>query len=383
MRAEPKTTRAGKRAESNDLRIGFSTGTASAAAAKAALLGILTDRKPDRVPVDLPGGERLLIDISRMGRDHDRIGWAEVIKDGGDDPDVTHKARIRVEVSLLEKEKGAKPIVFRGGAGVGRVTRPGLPIEVGQPAINPVPRRMIKRALGQAWKEAGRKGEPRAEVTISVAKGEELAKHTLNPRLGILGGISILGTHGLVKPFSHAAYTATIDSGLSVLRAAGLREAVLTTGGKSEKRAMKLRPDLDQAAFIQIADFFAYAMERCAREGVERITLVSFFGKAIKQAMGLEYTHARTEPMDFSRLGRWFTEAEASVDLVREVEGANTARQVMEILERNNRVDLTERVGRRMLSSIRKFAGPGPEVEAVILGFEEGVVFRQILKGEK
>ncbi len=263
------------------------------------------------------------------------------------------------------------------------MTRPGLPVEVGQPAINPVPRKMIRQSLEQAWQEAGPKGELRAEVVVSVERGEELAKHTLNPRLGILDGISILGTHGLVKPFSHAAYTATIDSGLSVLRAAGIEEAVLTTGGKSEKRAMALRPELDPTAFIQIADFFAYGLRRCAREGLGRVTLVSFLGKAVKQAMGLEYTHARTQPLDLARLGRWFKKAGAGRDLVREVEGANTARQVMDILKEHGRIDLVALIGQRMLASMRGFAGPGPEVEAVIIGFEEGVLFREIDRGRR
>ena len=381
MPAQAQTPGPKGRRGSKDLRIGFSTGTASAAGAKAALLQVLTGQAPDKVPVDLPGGQTLTIDIDSSGLIAEKTGWAEVIKDGGDDPDVTHKARIRVEVTLPQEGGEGDSLVFRGGPGVGRVTRPGLPVEVGQPAINPVPRKMIRQSLEQVWDQAGPGGQLRAEVLISVERGQELAQHTLNPRLGILGGISILGTHGLVKPFSHAAYTATIDSGVSVLRAAGLDEAVLTTGGKSEKRAMALRPDLDSMAFVQIADFFAYGLRRCAGEGLGRIVLVSFFGKAVKQAMGLEYTHARTEPLDLAALAGWFREAGAGQGLVGQVEGANTARQVMDILEEHGRTDLAALVGQRMLASMRGFAGPGPELEAVIIGFEQGVLFRKTDKG--
>ena len=256
-------------------------------------------------------------------------------------------------------------------------------VEVGQPAINPVPRKMIRRALEQVWEAFGPDRELRAVVRISVDQGEELAKHTLNPRLGIVGGISILGTHGLVKPFSHEAYTATIDSSLSMLKAAGIREAVLTTGGKSEKRAMALRPDLEPAAFVQIADFFAYALRRCGQEGLNRVTLVSFMGKAIKQAMGLEYTHARQEPMDFARLAGWFKEAGAAKDLARQVRGANTARQVMDILEKHERADLVSQVGERMLARVRDFAAPVAQVEAVIIGFEGGILFRKSDRGQE
>ncbi len=379
MAAETEPAPRRKTARSKNLRLGFSTGTAASAGAKAAVSLILGREAPDRVEVDLPGGQRLWIEISRSGRIADQAAWAEVIKDGGDDPDVTHKALIRTEVSLDQDPDQDEPVAFRAGSGVGCVTRPGLPVEVGQPAINPVPRRMIRRALEQVWEKACPGRELRAVVKISVDRGEELARHTLNPRLGIVGGISILGTHGLVKPFSHEAYTATIDSSLSILKAAGIREAVLTTGGKSEKRAMALRPDLEPAAFVQIADFFAYALRRCGREGLERVTLVSFMGKAVKQAMGLEYTHARQSPMDFVRLAGWFREAGADQDLTDLVRGANTARQVMDILKEHDRIDLVAQVGERMLARVRELAGPVPEVRAVIIGFNGGVLFQDSL----
>jgi cobalt-precorrin-5B (C1)-methyltransferase len=239
---------------------------------------------------------------------------------------------------------------------------------------------MIRESLEQVRQKAGIGPELRAEVVISVDQGEKLARRTLNPRLGILGGISILGTHGLVKPFSHKAYTATIDSALSIVRAAGIREAVLTTGGKSEKRAMLMRPDLDKVAFVQIADFFAYALRRCAKEGMTRITLVSFFGKAVKQAMGLEYTHAHKRAMDFAQLGGWFQQAGAEAELVEQVRTANTARQVLNMLKEREKQNLISEVGRRMLAQIREFAGPAPEVKAVIIDFEQGILFRDGLE---
>ena len=204
-----------------ELRQGFATGTAAAAAAQGALYELLGRPCPDRVEVTLPGGGSLSIPLNRHGR-HGARGEAVVVKDAGDDPDVTNGAEIGARVWRLEAPGAGEDITLSGGEGVGRVTKPGLPVAVGEPAINPVPRRMIRRALRQVWDEIC-PGEPlRLRVEIFVPRGEELARHTLNPRLGIVGGISILGTTGLVKPFSHQAYRATIASSLRVAQAAGL-----------------------------------------------------------------------------------------------------------------------------------------------------------------
>ena len=290
-----------------ELRQGFSSGTAATAAATAALRLLLEGRPPEAVPVELPDGGRLVIAVREARRLSGQAAGAAVIKDGGDDPDVTHGAEIRARVAILPGSGREPEVILRGGVGVGRVTRPGLPVAVGQPAINPVPRDMIRRALQEVWQERGLSlAEMRLDVEISVPRGEILAQRTLNPRLGIVDGISILGTHGLVKPFSHEGYTGAIDSALSVAAATGLDQVVLTTGGKSEKLARAARPDLPEQAFIQIADFFAHALTGAVKAGMRTIGLVCFFGKAVKQAMGLAYTHAHRAPLDHQRLADWF-----------------------------------------------------------------------------
>ncbi len=375
------TSAAHKRRRSGELRLGFTTGSAATAAAKAALLAILGEPPPGKVSIPLPDGGSLEVAVKEVQRLSEREARATVIKDAGDDPDVTHRAAITARVSLGEGASPGEPIAILGGPGVGRVTRPGLPVAVGEPAINPVPRRMIRQALRDTWRRAGRRGGLAARVEISVAEGERLARKTLNPRLGIVEGISIIGTSGLVKPFSHEAYTATIKSALSVARAAGNREVVLATGGKSEKRAMALRPDLPDTAFVQIADFFAYALRQAAASGMERVGLVSFFGKAVKQAMGLEYTHAHQAPLDLERLAGWFSAAGADEDLVRAVREANTARQVVELLRERGRLELVEPVGRRLLAQAAGFAGPGREVWAAVLDMQGGVLFQGTWKG--
>jgi len=363
------------------LRTGFSTGSAAAAAAKAALLHLLGFPLSGSVSIPLPSGDRLEIAFAESRHLAEGRAEAVVVKDAGDDPDATHRARVSARVELLPPGPGPA-LEFRGGPGVGLVTRPGLPVPVGQPAINPVPRQMIAAALAEAWQTAGPGGELRAAVTIAVENGAELAKRTLNPRLGILGGISILGTSGLVRPLSHEAYTATIESALSVARAAGIGETVLTTGGRSEKRAMALRPDLPPQAFVQIADYFAFALTAAVKAGMTRIGLVSYFGKAVKQAQGLACTHAHRAAMDLATLADWLREAGAPADLAAQVAGANTARHVLELLTEAGRLDLTALVVPRLIAAARRIVGPGPELWVVMLDSEGGVLDRGEQPGE-
>lgn len=363
------------------LKSGFTTGTAAAAAVKAAVM-LAFGHILDQVNVSLPDGGSLEIPVAWSKRVEKGVCQAMVIKDAGDDPDVTNKARISAEVELKPALNGQGALQICGGEGVGLVTKPGLPLEPGNAAINPVPREMIGRSVRQALAWAAPDEEYKVKVTVSVDKGESLAQRTLNPRLGILGGISILGTTGRVKPFSHEAYTETIDLGLSVARAEGLDEAVLTTGGKSEKRAMVLRQDLPDTAFIQIADYFGYALKACAESGFKKVGLVSFFGKAVKQAAGLEYTHAHKAAMDLPLLAQWLQAAGLRQLISSEIAGANTARQALDILRAEDLLNLVPEVGRRMLRSASKFAGPTLGVWAVMLDYDGTVLYSGSKPGE-
>jgi cobalt-precorrin-5B (C1)-methyltransferase len=363
------------------LKSGFTTGTAAAAAAKAAVM-LAFGHILDQVDVSLPDGGSLNIPVVWSKCVGKGVCQAMVIKDAGDDPDVTNKARITAEVELKPALSGQGALQICGGEGVGLVTKPGLPLEPGNAAINPVPRQMIARSIRQALAWAAPDEEFKVKVTISVDKGESLAQRTLNPRLGIIGGISILGTTGRVKPFSHEAYTETIDLGLSVARAEGLEEAVLTTGGKSEKRAMALRQDLPETAFIQIADYFGYALKACADAGFKKVGLVSFFGKAVKQAAGLEYTHAHKAAMDLSLLAQWLQKAGLSQRISLEIAGANTARQALDILRAEDLLNLVPEVGRRMLRSASGSAGPALGVWTVILDYDGTVLYSGSKPGE-
>ena len=255
-----------------------------------------------------------------------------VIKDGGDDPDATHGCDIQSVISINKTTPGPLTVSIEGGNGVGRATLPGLPIEVGSAAINPVPLTQIEKAVREV---AGAMQTGRISVLVEVPGGETIAKKTLNPRLGIKGGISILGTHGIVKPYSHSSWKATIEEGLDVCRAQGLEHAIFTTGRSSERLYQETHPGIPELALVQAADFFEFSMQAAATRGFTRITWSLFFGKLVKQAQGLPYTHARTHPVDFNRLAGWCEEAGCSMLHNHEIRTANTARQVLQMLEKD------------------------------------------------
>ncbi len=312
---------------SKKLRWGFSTGSAAAAGAKACILILGRAKNLENVDIPLPLGGRLSIPLESVQQIGEHC-LASVRKDGGDDPDVTHKARIQARVWFKPAEK--TQIEIQGGPGVGQVTKPGLELPVGSWAVNPVPRLQIETSVQEALQETGLKGK--ILVQIEVPRGKELAQKTLNPRLGILGGISILGTRGTVKPFSCRSYQETIKAGLSIARAQGLRTAALSTGGRSERMLQQHFPGLPGVCFIQIADFFAYALRQAAKSGFNQLHYGCMFGKLVKAAQGRAYTHARKAAVDFEVLAHWFAHQGVQSELVQEVRGANTARQVLELL---------------------------------------------------
>jgi cobalt-precorrin-5B (C1)-methyltransferase len=357
------------------LRAGFTTGTAAAAAAKGAVLAILEDHPPATVEVELLTGERIAIPIHSCRRCEDGSAVCTVIKDAGDDPDVTHGAEIgaRVRILLSAAAVTAPPAVFiSGGEGVGRITKPGLELPPGEPAINPGPRRMITTAVTEALCVHGKTGG--VAIEVFVPKGEEIARKTLNARLGILGGISILGTTGIVRPMSHEAFTATIDAGLSVARACSLKRVVLTTGRRSERFAQARWPDLESEAYVQIGDFFQEGLARCAAKRFETATLAVFFGKALKMAEGLVHTHAARAQLTLSALANWAGATAADAALPGKILAANTAREAFGYLHPDHPEVIAE-VGRRIVAAAAHFSGSGLKIQSVIFDYEGTVVF--------
>ncbi len=352
----------------NRLREGFTTGTAATAAAMAGLRLLLLDRRDREVEVPLPREGRLTVPVVQAvlrGREADAL----VIKDGGDDPDVTHKARIH---ALVRFRPGLDParVTLRGGAGVGRVTRAGLPVPVGAPAINPSPRAQIQAGVREVLEEAGASGE--VVVTLEVENGARLAQKTLNPRLGIVGGISILGTRGTVKPFSNQAYRDTITVSMDVARNQGLAALSLATGGKSERLLRGIVPDLPDAARVQVGDFFAFSLEEAARRGFRSVHYACFFGKLVKMAQGHPCTHARKGRIDFHDLASWCEACGVDAAVVRLVRRANTSREALETLRSDPAAPrLLESVLDRAAGLARRFLGPDVKLALYLFDFDE------------
>jgi cobalt-precorrin-5B (C1)-methyltransferase len=365
-------TKKGKR-----LRSGFTTGTAAAAATKAALQYLLTGHVPAKVGIELLTGDRLEIDVRQCIRAGDRTVYCSVIKDAGDDPDITHGAEIGARVTW--KESGSETtITIHGGKGVGAVTKPGLEVPPGEPAINPGPQRMIRRSALETLAQYNRCGT--VETEIVVPRGEALARRTLNRRLGIMGGISILGTTGLVRPLSHEAYVATIRSAMSVARAAGRSRVVLATGRRSERFAQQRWPDLAQESFIQIGDYFALSMEMAAQHGFETVILALFFGKAVKMSQGIGHTHAGSARMSLKRLSRWALEITADPDLAGRIAEANTARHAFDLIKTDH-PGVIDKVGREVIRQACAFGGVKLKVGAAIFGFDGIVHFESGVDG--
>jgi cobalt-precorrin-5B (C1)-methyltransferase len=347
------------RKDGKALRTGFSTGTAATAAAVAAAELLLEGEAPERVLVRLPKGKSIVIPVeeSSLGRED---ATAIIRKIAGDDPDVTNKARVGATVA-----KAPGPgVTITGGPGVGRLTKPGLVLPPGEWAINPVPREMIRDNLSPYLEKAG----TGLSVMVFIEKGEILAKRTLNPRLGIVGGLSVLGTTGLVRPFSNAAYIATIDAAMDVARAQGLEEIVLTTGGRSEGFGMRERPDLPEEAFVQIADFYKDGLAHAARHGFTTIGLAIFFGKAVKQAAGIPYTHAHKSDMDLARMLEYLPELPEP--LRSGVKNANTALAALGLMKENGALWIVPLVAKKVLETARGFAGPGPSLWVRVFDFD-------------
>lgn len=343
------------------LRTGFTTGACAAAAAKAAARCLVKGVMLTEIETTLPNRSRVTFTLARRERVANRM-ICGVIKDAGDDPDCTHGAELIAEVEL-RTEPG---IEIRRGSGVARVTKAGLGLEIGGPAINPVPRRNITEMVEEELTNSAYAG---AIVTITVPGGEEMAKKTTNARLGLLGGISILGTTGIVRPYSTAAFKASVMQEIDVAAVGGLCELVLTTGGKSEQYAMALYPRLSEQAFIQVGDFIGVGVKQCAKRGVTRAIIVGMMGKLSKMANGKMQTHAAGSEVDMEFLASLAAELSAPDELVAAIRQANTARHVLELCREAGLLGITSLICQRVVEQCQRHAGGRLIVEASLVDF--------------
>lgn len=344
------------------LRTGFTTGACAAAAAKAATRCLVGQRELTDIETALPNGMRVTFRLNRCEQ-RDSRAVCSVVKDAGDDPDCTHGAELVAEVELRQKPG----IEIRGGPGVATVTKPGLGLLVGGPAVNPVPRRNITEMVEEELRCSPYLG---AVVTLSVPGGEEMAKQTTNARLGLVGGISILGTTGIVRPYSTAAFKASVVQAIDVARELGHGELVLTTGGKSEVYAMRLHSHLPEEAFIQMGDFVGLALRHCVRRGVRRANIVGMIGKLSKMADGKMQTHAAGSEVNMDLLASLGAELGAGEEIQSEIRRANTARHVLEISSSAGLLGLTSLICRRVVDHGTCHAGGGLAVHAYLVDFD-------------
>lgn len=354
------------------LRTGFTTGACAAAAARAAWGALLGDGWLDPSPLVLPRGQAVAFPLALReigpggGRDFARAG---IVKDAGDDPDVTHGALI---VATVRRAPAGAGVLFRAGEGVGTVTRPGLPIPPGEPAINPVPRAMIRAAIEEVSAEHDLPAD--AEVEISIPGGAALAEKTWNGRLGIVGGLSILGTTGIVRPFSCAAWIASIHRGIDVARATGLTHAAAATGAMSEA-AVRARHGLPEHACLDMGDFAGGVLKYLARRPLPRLTLAGGAAKLAKLGQGALDLHSGRSQVDFARLAA--TAARAGVADPGRIAGALTVLEALEMAGEDAPRLAAAIAGEARATALRTLAG-APVAVAVLVADRKGAVLAEV-----
>lgn len=358
------------------LRTGWTTGTCASAAAKAAVIGLATGKTPKRVEVALPDSRRVSFDV--VSPDPADKAVAAVVKDAGDDPDVTDGAVITVAAdwagpaapvsqpdilgSAIKMTGRARAglhlpdVTIRSGPGVGTITLPGLGLEVGAPAVNPVPARMIRQAVAEVTDRP-------VLLTISVPGGEEMAARTSNSRLGIIGGISILGTTGIVRPFSTAAWRASVIQQVQVAAAQGNTQLVLSTGGRTDAAAQRLYPELPQVCFVEVGDFTGIALRKAASCGMLDVTFVGMAGKIAKLAAGVMMTHYRRSKVDSALLIEIATACRASDRVIESASATATARHFAETCVETGAFDVLNELCSRAAAACTQYmrgttAGP-------------------------
>ncbi|MGF1760361.1 cobalt-precorrin-5B (C(1))-methyltransferase [Photobacterium sagamiensis] len=312
-----------------ELRSGFTTGACAAAASRAAVHCLLTAELIDQVTITLPNKEQTSFQLCRLERTPEGV-LASVIKDGGDDPDCTHGIEIQC-MALWHSEPG---IHLDGGVGVAKVTLPGLELPVGMAAINPVPRKNIHDMAMAEWLACKPEQhlQPGLKLEIRAPEGEECAKQTISERLGLIGGISILGTRGTVKPYSTSAFSASVRQSVQVASANQLNHVVLTTGSRSERSAMEMLPHLNSMAFIQAGDFVGVGLRAAKRYHVEKVTVVAMIGKLGKMVAGHMMTHVSGHAINFSQLAEIAAQHGADETLCEQIANANTGRHVLNLV---------------------------------------------------
>jgi len=358
------------RKPSGSLRRGWTTGACATAATRAAYTALLTGSFPDPVSITLPRGEQPSFPLARESLGAGQA-VAAIVKDAGDDPDVTHCALVQATVRAAPTGGG---VVFKAGEGVGTVTRPGLPLAVGEPAINPTPRQMMRDTITELAGSHGVPGD--IEIEIAIADGERLAERTLNGRLGIVGGLSVLGTTGVVVPFSCASWIASIHRGIDVARAAGLDHVAACTGSTSEA-AVKALYDLPDMALLDMGDFAGGLLKYLRDRPVPKLTIAGGFAKLLKLGQGHLDLHSGRSQVDFEWLANCLFELGATPPLIAAAQSANSA---LEVYQQAHAADLP--IADAVANAARKTAldvlRADRDVEVLVFDRQKNLIGRSI-----
>ncbi|GAB6100471.1 cobalt-precorrin-5B (C(1))-methyltransferase CbiD [Halanaerocella petrolearia] len=343
------------------LRRGYTTGSTATAAAKAATELFFSGQKINQVQIDTPAGIELDLEVVNIKLDPD-YAQAAIIKDGGDDPDVTDGLEIRAKVERIDSG-----IELVGGTGVGKVTKPGLPVDKGQAAINPVPRQMIREEVSKVLpSEAG------VRITIEVPKGVETAQKTLNPKLGIKGGISILGTTGIVEPMSEEAYKDSLAIGIDQAQAIGVEELVLVFGNYGKKQAIEL--GFKEEQIIRMSNFVGFMLDHCMRQEVEQIVLIGHIGKLVKVAAGVFNTHSKIADARLETIAAYTASLGGSQELINRILTANTAEEAVGIVKGTEWEEVFNLLAKRVMIRAQDYTDNALEVKSLLFSMEDGVV---------
>lgn len=350
----------------SDLRWGFTTGACAAAAARAAVRMLITQKPFTDIEITLPNKDSAIFVLERLEGTGPVL--AGVIKDAGDDPDCTHGLEIQCSAQW-SNEDGIKLI---GGKGVAQVTLPGLELEVGEPAINPVPRANITAMvlLELAQMESPHRIGKGVELTFIVPKGEEAAKETTSERLGLIGGISILGTRGTVKPYSTSAYAASVTQSCQIASANGVNHVVLSTGTRSEKAGMVLLPELSELAFIQAGDFMGIGLRAAKRYQIQKATMVVMIGKMGKLVSGRMMTHVSGHAVRFDFLSQLAKEEGLTEKVYADIASANTGRHVLQLIQKeSSKQKFLNRLCEETFNQAHNYVKQALDIEVLLIDF--------------
>ncbi|MGF7185764.1 cobalt-precorrin-5B (C1)-methyltransferase [Desulfitispora alkaliphila] len=351
-----------KQVNGKQLKRGYTTGSCAAAAAKGAVSMLFAQREVDSVHLVTPNGQRLQLKNNSV-KLTPKSATCYVVKDAGDDLDVTHG--IQIYATAVQADKG---INIEAGAGIGVVTKPGLAVAVGNPAINPVPMEMILVAIREVLPEGYG-----VTVKLEVPEGEKLSKRTLNPELGIKGGISILGTTGIVEPMSEEAFKESLVQGIDVVRAQGYKEVVFTPG-KIGYRFCTTKLGLNEGRIVQTSNFFGYMLEMAAQKEVSRVLIVGHVGKIVKLAAGVFQTHNKIADARLEVIAMQVMLSGGGLELAEKVLGSNTAEEVISILAQGNREDIWFQLAERASFKAERYIKKQLEVGVILLSLQGEVI---------